>query len=248
MHDSSALRCHPLTPGPKQNQLISALTGVEYECLSPHLEQVSMPLGQMLYKPGGGLSYAYFPTTAIISLHYVTTSGASAETASVGNEGMAGVTLFMGGDILPGFATVLIAGDAWRLPGRILKQEFHRGGVMHDLLLRYTQALITQMGQNVVCYRYHTVEQQLVRWLLSILDRIPSGELTITQDLIAGILGVRREGITQAVGNLQRAGFISCRRGHISVLVRAELETHACECYAVVKKERGRFMSDFKIS
>ena len=203
-----------------------------------------MPLGEMLYEPGGQLRHAYFPTTAIVSLHYVMESGASAESAGVGNDGMVGIALFMGGDTTPSSAVVQTAGHAYRLEGRLLKQEFNRAGLMQRLLLRYTQALMTQMTQTAACNRHHTVEQQLCRWLLLTLDRAPGRELIITQELIAGMLGVRREGITQAAGDLQAAGFIRYRRGHIAVLERSGLEKRTCECYAVVKKEMSRLLSD----
>ena len=205
-----------------------------------------MRLGQMLYEPGGQLQHAYFPTTAIVSLHYVMVSGASAETAGVGNEGMVGVSLFMGGDTTPSSAVVQTAGHAYRLERRLLKQEFERGGLLQKLLLRYTQALLTQMAQTAVCNRHHSLEQQLCRWLLLTLDRLPSNELVMTQELVASMLGVRREGITVAAGDLQRAGYISYRRGHIAVLNRAGLEASTCECYAVVKKELNRLLSDVR--
>ena len=203
-----------------------------------------MLLGEMLYEPGRQLKHAYFPTTTIVSLHYVMESGASAETAGVGNEGVVGVALFMGGDTTPSSAVVQTAGYAYRLERQFLKQEFDRAGSMQRLLLRYTQALITQIGQTVVCNRYHSVEQQLSRWLLLTIDRVPSRELVMTQELVAGMLGVRRESITEAVRRLQQAGFIRCRRGHIAVLDRAGLEICVCECYAVVKKELSRLLSD----
>ncbi|MBK7415316.1 MAG: Crp/Fnr family transcriptional regulator [Dechloromonas sp.] len=205
-----------------------------------------MRLGQMLYEPGGQLQHAYFPTTSIISLHYVMESGDSAETAGVGNEGMLGVSLFMGGDTTPSSAVVQTAGHAYRLERRLLKQEFERGGLLQKLLLRYTQALLTQMAQTAVCNRHHSLEQQLCRWLLLTLDRLPSNELVMTQELVASMLGVRREGITVAAGDLQRAGYISYRRGHIAVLNRTGLETQSCECYAVVKKELKRLLSDVR--
>jgi len=229
---------------PSQNHLIAALPEAEFARLAPHLELVSMPLGEILYEPGGRMQHALFPTSAIVSLHYVMESGASAEAAGVGNEGVVGIALFMGGDSTPSSAVVQTAGHAYRLEGRLLKQEFNRSGLMQRLLLRYTQALITQMVQTAACNRHHTVEQQLCRWLLLTLDRVPSRELVMTQELVASMLGVRREGITEAAGALQRAGFIRYRRGHISVLERAGLESRACECYAVVKKELGRLMSD----
>lgn len=191
----------------------------------------------MLYRPGEQLTHAYFPTTAIVSLHYVTESGAVAETAGVGNDGMVGVTLFLGGYSMPGSAVVQTAGYAYRLNARILQTEFARGGSMNALLLRYTQALLTQIAQTAVCNCHHSLEQRLCRWLLLTLDRCASQDLVITQELVASILGVRRESITDAAGSLERAGYISSRRGHISVVDRKGLEATACECYAVVKKE-----------
>jgi CRP-like cAMP-binding protein len=236
-----------ITPhSPSQNHLLAALPTAEFEALATHLELVPMRLGQMLYEPGGQLQHAYFPTSSIVSLHYVMESGASAETAGVGNEGMVGVSLFMGGDTTPSSAVVQTAGHAYRLERRLLKQEFERGGLLQKLLLRYTQALLTQMAQTAVCNRHHSLEQQLCRWLLLTLDRLPSNELVMTQELVASMLGVRREGITVAAGDLQRAGYISYRRGHIAVLDRAGLEAHSCECYAVVKKELTRLLSDVR--
>lgn len=236
-----------ITPhSPSQNHLLAALPTAEFEALAAHLELVPMRLGQMLYEPGGQLQHAYFPTTSIVSLHYVMESGASAETAGVGNEGMVGVSLFMGGDTTPSSAVVQTAGHAYRLERRLLKQEFERGGLLQRLLLRYTQALLTQMAQTAVCNRHHSLEQQLCRWLLLTLDRLPSNELVMTQELVASMLGVRREGITVAAGDLQRAGYISYRRGHIAVLNRSGLEASSCECYAVVKKELNRLLSDVR--
>ena len=231
---------------PDQNHLLAALPAADLERLSAHLQWVPMPLGEMLYEPGEQLLHAYFPTTAIVSLHYVTESGASAEIAGVGNEGVVGVSLFMGGDTTPSSAMVQTAGHAYRLERRVLKQEFDRAGPLFHLLLRYTQALFTQVAQTAVCNRHHSVEQQLCRWLLVTLDRIPSGELVMTQELVAHMLGVRREGITEAAGRLQEDGFIRYRRGHISVLDRSGLETRTCECYAVVKKEVSRLMDEVK--
>jgi CRP-like cAMP-binding protein len=231
---------------PSQNHILAALPPADFERLAAHLELVPLPLGEILYEPGSQLQHAYFPTTAIVSLHYVTESGASAETAGVGNEGVVGISLFMGGDTTPSSAVVQTAGHAYRLERRLLKQEFDRGGLLHRVLLRYTQALITQMNQTAACNRHHSVEQQLCRWLLLTLDRLPSNELVMTQDLVASMLGVRREGITEAAGNLQRGGLIRYRRGHISVLERPGLEAAACECYAVVKKELGRLLSDVR--
>jgi CRP-like cAMP-binding protein len=231
---------------PNQNHLLAALPAAEFERLAPHLEPVALLLGELLYEPGGQLQHAYFPTTAIVSLHYVMESGASAETAGVGNEGVVGVSLFMGGDTTPSSAVVQTAGHAYRLESRLLKQEFDRAGLMQHLMLRYTQALITQMAQTAACNRHHSVEQQLCRWLLLTLDRMPTSELIMTQELVASMLGVRREGITEAAGKLQHAGFIRYRRGHISVLERSGLETRVCECYAVVKKEVSRLLSDVR--
>jgi len=236
----------PSTHSPNQNHLLAALPAAEFERLSPHLELVPMLLGEILYEPGGQLQHAYFPTTSIVSLHYVMESGASAETAGVGNEGVVGMALFMGGDTTPSSAVVQTAGHGYRLAGRLLKQEFNRAGLTQRLLLRYTQALIAQMIQTAACNRHHSVEQQLCRWLLLTLDRVPSRELVMTQELVASMLGVRREGITEAAGKLQRAGVISYRRGHISVIERAGLETSACECYSVVKKELTRLLSDVR--
>lgn len=230
--------------GPKQNHLLAALPAAEFEALAAHLKLVPLPLGKMLYEPGGQLQHAYFPTTAIVSLHYVMESGASAESAGVGNEGVVGVSLFMGGNTTPSSAVVQTAGHAYQLERCLLMEEFSRSGSLQRLLLRYTQALMTQMAQTAACNRHHSVEQQLCRWLLLTLDRLPSNELVMTQELVASMLGVRREGITEAAGNLQRAGCISYRRGHISVLDRSGLETRACECYAVVHKELGRLLPD----
>jgi len=236
----------PSPHSPKQNYLLAALPAAEFERLARHLELVTLPLGEMLYEPGEQLQYGYFPTTAIVSLHHVMASGASAESAGVGNEGVVGIALFMGGETTPSSAVVQTAGHAYRLAGRLLKEEFNRAGPMQQLLLRYTQALITQMSQTAACNRHHSVEQQLCRWLLLTIDRLPSHELIMTQELVASMLGVRREGITEAAGNLQRAGFFSYRRGHIAVLDRAGLESRACECYAVVKKEMSRLLSDVR--
>ena len=229
---------------PNRNHLLAALPTAEFDRLVPHLKPVDMLLGDVLYEPGGQMQHAYFPTTSIVSLHYVMESGASAETAGVGNEGVVGISLFMGGETTPSSAVVQTAGHGYRLESRVLKQEFDRAGLMQRLLLRYTQALMTQMFQTAACNRHHSVEQQLCRWLLLTLDRVPSRELVMTQELVASMLGVRREGITEAAGKLQHAGFIRYRRGHIAVLERSGLETRVCECYAVVKKELGRLLSD----
>jgi len=229
---------------PHQNHLLSALPAEIFERLSPHLELIPMPLGEVLYESGGQLQHVYFPTTAIVSLHYVMENGASAEVAGVGNEGMLGISLFMGGNTTPSCATVQTGGYGYRLKGRLMMEEFDHAGPMMRLMLRYTQALMTQMSQTAVCNRHHTVEQQLCRWLLLTLDRLYSHELTMTQELIACMLGVRREGITEAAGNLQRADLISYRRGHITVLDRLGLESRSCECYNVVKKEFQRLLYD----
>jgi CRP-like cAMP-binding protein len=231
---------------PNQNHLLAALPTPEFDRLLPHLQLVPMPLGEVIFDPGGQMQHAFFPTTAIVSLHYVLESGASSETAGVGNEGVVGISLFMGGDTTPSSAVVKTAGHAYRLDRRLLVEEFERAGPFQRLMLRYTQALITQMTQTAVCNRHHSVEQQLCRWLLSTLDRIPSGELVMTQELVASMLGVRREGVTEAAGSLQAQGFIRYRRGHIAVLDRLGLETRSCECYAVVKKEIGRLLSDVR--
>ena len=229
---------------PMQNQLLAALPAADFAAIAEHLEGVPMPLGHMLYEPGTQLRHAYFPTTSIVSLHYVTETGASAETAGVGNEGVVGVSLFMGGDTTPSSAVVQTAGHAYRLDRHVLLQEFNRAGALQRLLLRYTQALMTQMAQSAVCNRYHSVEQQLCRWLLLTMDRVPARELVMTQELVASMLGVRRESVTEAAGNLQTAGYIRYRRGHIAVLDRKGLEARSCECYGVVKKELGRLLSD----
>ena len=229
---------------PNQNHLLAALPTAEFESLAANLELVPMRLGEIVYEPGGRLQHAYFPTTAVVSLHYVMQSGASAEMAGVGNEGVVGVSLFMGGDTTPSSAATLIAGHAYRLDCQLLKQEFNRAGLMQRLLLRYTQALITQMSQTAACNRHHSVEQQVCRWLLLTLDRIPTREVVVTQELVAHMLGVRREGITEAAGNLQQAGIIRYRRGHIAVLERSGLEVRSCECYAAAKKEQDRLLSD----
>jgi CRP-like cAMP-binding protein len=233
-----------LPHSPNQNHLIAALPTAEFERLAPHLELVPLLLGESLYEPGGQLRHAYFPTTAIVSLLYELESGSSAEIAGVGNEGIVGISLFMGGETTPSSAVVQTAGHGYRLPVRLLKEEFNRAGLLHRLLLRYTQALLTQMCQTAACNRHHSIEQQLCRWLLLTLDRLPSNELVMTQELVASALGVRREGITEAAGNLQRAGVIRYRRGHITVLERSGLEAGTCECYAVVKKEMARLLSD----
>lgn len=226
------------------NLLLGALRPAEFERLTPHLQLVQLPLGMMLYQPGEQLKYAYFPTSAIVSLHYVTESGAVAEIAGVGNEGVVGIALFMGGTSMLGSAIVQTAGSAYKLDVGLLQKEFARSGSMQGLLLRYTQALITQIAQTAVCNCHHSLEQRLCRWLLLTLDRCISQDLVITQELVGGILGVRRESITEAAGSLERAGYISSRRGHIAVVNRKGLEATSCECYAVVRKELLRLMED----
>jgi CRP-like cAMP-binding protein len=229
---------------PNQNHLLAALLDAEFDRLAPHLELVPMLLGDVLYESGGKQRYVYFPTTAIVSMHYVLENGGSSEIAGVGNEGVLGIALFMGGDTTPSRAVVQTGGHGYRLRSHILMEEFNRAGPVLRLLLRYTQALITQMSQTAVCNRHHTVEQQLCRWLLLTLDRLPGNELTMTQELIAGMLGVRREGVTEAAGRLQGLGYIRYRRGHITVLDRAGLERDVCECYDVVRREFTRLLSD----
>lgn len=229
---------------PNQNHLLAALLEAGYERLAPHLELVPMLLGDVLCESGGKLQYAYFPTTAIVSLHYLLENGGSSEIAGVGNEGVLGIPLFMGGNTTPSRAVVQTGGHGYRLRGQVLVDEFNRAGPVMRLLLRYTQALLTHMSQTAVCNRHHTVLQQLCRWLLLTMDRLQGNELTMTQELIANMLGVRREGVTEAAGRLQSMGYIRYRRGHITVLDRAGLEENVCECYAVVKKEFERLLSD----
>jgi CRP-like cAMP-binding protein len=233
-----------LSHRPSQNHLLAALPAAEFDRLSPHLELVSMPLGEALYESGGRLQHVYFPTTSIVSLLYGLENGASAEIAVVGNEGILGISLFMGGETTPSRAVIQSAGFGYRLKAHLLKEEFNRAGPVLRLLLRYTQALITQMTQTAVCNRHHSIEQQLCRWLLVSLDRLSSDELTMTQELIANMLGVRREGVSEAAGNLQRCGFIRYSRGRIQVLDRPALEKAVCECYAVVRAEFDRLLSD----
>jgi CRP-like cAMP-binding protein len=227
---------------PRQNHLLDALSPAARERLYPQLELVEMPLGKVLYESGDVLRHVYFPTDCIVSLLYVMEDGASAEIAVVGNEGLIGIALFMGGETTTNRAIVQSAGYAYRLLGQRFKDEFHRYGEMQILLLRYTQALITQMAQTAVCNRHHSVDQQLCRWLLLSLDRLSSNELTMTQELIANMLGVRREGVTEAAGKLQKLGVIEYSRGKIAVLDRPKLEQLCCECYAVVKKETDRLL------
>ena len=224
----------------QQNQLLAAMPEAEWKRWLPEIEAIDLPLAQVLYEPGSTLSHVYFPTTAIISMLYVLENGASAEIAVVGNEGLIGISLFMGGDSTPSRAVVQSAGKGLRLPAQALKDEFNRGGAVLHLLLRYTQALITQMSQTAVCNRHHSLDQQLCRWLLLSLDRLEGSELVMTQELISNMLGVRREGVTEAALQLQASGLIQYSRGRISVLDRSGLEKRSCECYGVVKKEYDR--------
>lgn len=232
----------PHLKGPQQNHLLAVLPADVQERLFPHMECVELPLGKVLYESGDTLRYVYFPTNSIVSLLYVMESGASAEISVVGNEGLIGVALFMGGESTTNRAIVQSAGQAYRLLGQRMKDEFNRHGVLLHTLLRYTQALITQMAQTAVCNRHHSIDQQLCRWLLLSLDRLEGNELVMTQELIANMLGVRREGVTDAAGRLQRLGVIEYHRGHIQVLNRAKLESLSCECYAVVRKESDRLL------
>jgi len=229
---------------PKRNHLLAALPEASLQALLPFLESVPLPLGMVVYESGGTQGYVYFPTSSIVSLLYVLADGASAEIAVTGNEGLVGIALFMGGETTPSRAVVQSAGEGYRLRAGVLKKEFERGGELQHLLLRYTQALITQMTQTAVCNRHHAVDQQLCRWLLLSLDRLPGSELVMTQELIANMLGVRREGVTEAAGKLQSEGLIHYSRGHISVLDRRRLEARVCECYAVVKKEYDRLLPE----
>jgi CRP-like cAMP-binding protein len=235
-------------PGPEQNHLLAALPPPERERLFSHLKLVTLPLGSVLYEAGDAQRYIYFPIDAIVSLLYVLKDGSSAEIAVVGNDGAIGIALFMGGATTTNRAIVQSAGNAYRLTSKRLKQEFERHGEMLHVLLRYTQALITQMAQTAVCNRHHSVDQQLCRWLLLSLDRLASNELTMTQELIANMLGVRREGVTEAAGKLQKLGVIHYRRGKISVLDRPRLEALSCECYEVVKKETDRLLTGRRAS
>jgi CRP-like cAMP-binding protein len=229
---------------PRNNFLLAALPDPEWERWQPLLERVEMPLGQVLYESGATLTHVYFPTTAIVSLLYVMENGSSAEIAVVGNEGLVGISLFMGGESTPSRAVVQSAGQGLRLQAQLMKDEFNRAGPVLHLLLRFTQALITQMSQTAVCNRHHSLDQQLCRWLLLSLDRLPTKELVMTQELIANMLGVRREGVTEAALKLQGAGLISYSRGHIMVLDRPGLENRTCECYAVVKREYERLLPE----
>ncbi len=230
------------TEDPRQNQILAALPPAEWERWRPQLEAVDMPLGKALYESGKTLAHLYFPTTSIVSLLYVMENGSSAEIAIVGREGLVGISLFMGGDSTPSRAVVQSAGRGFRLKADGMMNEFNRSGPVMHLLLRYTQALITQMAQTAVCNRHHTLDQQLCRWLLLSLDRLPTNELVMTQELIANMLGVRREGVTESAGRLQKDGLISYQRGRITVLDRPQLEQRTCECYAVVKREYDRLL------
>ena len=227
---------------PKDNRLLAALPPADFEALLPFLERMPMALGQALYESGGAQGYVYFPTSSIVSLLFVLENGSSAEIAVTGNEGLVGISLFMGGETTPSRAVVQSAGEGYRLKASALKEEFERGGALQLLLLRYTQALITQMTQTAVCNRHHSVDQQLCRWLLLSLDRLPANQLVMTQELIANMLGVRREGVTEAAGKLQAEGLIHYSRGHIKVLDRPKLETLSCECYQVVRTETERLL------
>jgi CRP-like cAMP-binding protein len=232
----------PVTASPRKNHLLAALSAADYGRIAPYFELAPLPLGKVLYESGSKMNYVYFPTTSIVSLLYVMEDGASAEIAVVGNDGIVGISLFMGGETTPSRAVVQSAGESFRLKAAVLKKEFNRSGPTMHLLLRYTQALITQMTQTAVCNRHHSVDQQLCRWLLMSLDRLASNELRMTQELMANMLGVRREGVTEAAGKLQAAGLIHYSRGRIKVVDRPGLETRACECYDVVRRESARLL------
>ncbi len=229
-------------PDARQNCLLASLPEADWQRLRPALEPVPMPLGHVLYESGISLTHAYFPASAVVSLLYVTEDGASTEIAVVGHEGMVGIPLFMGGGSTPSRAVVRSAGTGFRMTGAAIREEFSRSGPVMNALLRYTQALVAQITQVAVCNRHHTVDQQLCRWLLLSLDRLPGNQLVITQELIAHMLGVRREGVTEAALSLQRAGLVSYRRGHVTVLDRPGLEKRSCECYAVIKAEYDRLL------
>jgi CRP-like cAMP-binding protein len=235
-------------PNPRENRLLAVLPEEVIKRLFHHFERVPLPLGATLYVPGGRLNHLYFPSTAIVSLLHIMENGASGEIAVVGNEGVVGIALFLGGETMPNRAVVQSAGYAYRIDGQVLKREFNRSGALHHLLLRYILALLNQMAQTAVCNRHHTVDQQLCRWLLLSLDRLPGRELVMTQELIANMLGVRREGVTEAAGRLQSAGLINYHRGHITVLDRPGLEARVCECYEVVRKELDRLLPSHVIA
>ncbi|WLQ16329.1 Crp/Fnr family transcriptional regulator [Hahella aquimaris] len=232
-----------MSPRLQQNHLLAALPSHVLNRLRPHLELIDLPLGAVLYESGAAMRHIYFPTDSIVSLLYVMENGASAEISVVGNEGLIGIAVFMGGESTPSRAIVQSAGSAYRMPGPRIMEEFNRHSELLQLMLRYTQALITQMAQTAVCNRHHSIDQQLCRWLLLSLDRLSDNKLTMTQELIANMLGVRREGVTEAAGKLQKQGIIEYHRGHITVLNRTELEKQCCECYAVVKKETDRLLT-----
>ena len=238
--------CRPMSisQDPRQNWLLRALPDADWQRWKPHLEWVDLPLGHVLYESGKELSHVYFPANAIVSMLYMMENGASAAIAVVGHEGLVGIALFMGGGSTPSRALVQSAGYGWRLPAAVMKEEFERSNPVMHLMLRYTQALITQMSQTAVCNRHHTLDQQLCRWLLLSLDRLSGNELVMTQELISNMLGVRREGVTEAALKLQHSGLIRYSRGHISVLDRPGLEQRTCECYAVVKREYDRLLPD----
>ena len=242
MVDACKLKGHEVKPHPLQNHLLAALGPEEQQRVLPHLELMTLPLGKVVYESGDTVRHVYFPTNSIVSLLYVLESGASAEISVVGNEGLVGIAMFMGGESTPSRAIVQSGGYAYKMTGQRLKDEFHRHGDLHRLLLRYTQSLITQMALTAVCNRHHSIDQQLCRWLLLSLDRLLTDELTMTQELIANMLGVRREGVTEAAGKLQKLGVIDYNRGRIKVLDRPRLETLSCECYAVVKRESDRLL------
>ncbi|HYF41032.1 MAG TPA: Crp/Fnr family transcriptional regulator [Ramlibacter sp.] len=231
---------------PRDNWLLAALAAREWDRWVPHLEPVTLPLGRVLYEPGGKLPYVFFPTTAIVSLLYVMENGASAEIAVVGNEGLVGISLFMGGESTSSQAVVQAAGHGFRLQARHVMEEFNRGGPVLHLLLRYTQALITQMAQTSVCNRHHALDQQMCRWLLLTLDRLQASEVVMTQELLSTILGVRRASVSEIAGQLQKDGLIRYERGRITVLDRPGLERRSCECYGVVKKEYDRLLPDIE--
>lgn len=233
-------------PNPLDNRLLASLPRAEFDRLAPHLEPVALALGDMLYEPHQQMRHAIFPTSAVVSLHYVTVNGATAEFAGVGHEGLVGIALFMGGDSTPSSAVVNTAGDAFRLERHQFEAAFGRPGAMQGLLLRYAQALIAQVSQSVACNRYHSVDQQLSRWLLLAQDRAPGRDLVMTQELVANMLGVRRESATDAAGKLHKSGCIRYKRGHITVTDRRGLESRACECYGVLKKEVDRLLSDVR--
>lgn len=232
----------PTPSHPYPNLLLAALPPAEWARLDGSLELVPMRLGEMLYEPGTKPRHAYFPTTAVVSLHTVMASGASAESSGVGHEGVVGISLFMGGDTMPSSAVVQTAGQGYRLEGRLLARAFEDGGALPVLLLRYVQALMTQIAQTAACYRHHTVEQQLARWLLHTVGRVPAGDVVMTQELVGIILGVRRESITQAAGRLQDAGYVRYRRGHLSIVDAVGLQRSACECFGVVRRELQRLL------